>query len=288
MNSTGKLSRTPSFSGAQVEAELSYLQQPKEDAFMYMYDPPEAKAQGNCEFENRGLVITDARKSVVAPTLDAEGFGLWDAPSQVHDFWDEDAIRSIYYSEASELACLVTGATKAYVFDHMLRKRENGRPVLAFGRSGDGRQPGAAGRIHNDYSESSGRKKLALVISDSNELAGVERYSIINIWRSIGGPVVDTPLALCDAQTISTLDMVNCEVRRPDRVGEIYLTRYSPRHQWYYYAHMDRHEALVFKQFDSQINGTARIVPHTAFDLPNIPRDAPLRESIEVRCLVVY
>ena len=51
---------------------------------------------------------------------------------------------------------------------------------------------------------------------------------------------------------------------------------------------MDRHEALVFKQYDSQLGGVARFVPHTAFDLPDIPADAPLRESIELRCLVVF
>jgi hypothetical protein len=51
---------------------------------------------------------------------------------------------------------------------------------------------------------------------------------------------------------------------------------------------MDRHEALVFKQYDSDVTGVARFVLHAAFDLPFIPPDAPLRESIELRCLVVY
>jgi hypothetical protein len=51
---------------------------------------------------------------------------------------------------------------------------------------------------------------------------------------------------------------------------------------------MDRHEALVFKQYDSQVSGVARFTPHAAFDLPDVPADAPLRESIEIRCLVTY
>jgi hypothetical protein len=51
---------------------------------------------------------------------------------------------------------------------------------------------------------------------------------------------------------------------------------------------MDRHEALIFKQYDSQVSGTARYTPHAAFDLPDTPSDAPLRESIEIRCLVIY
>ena len=51
---------------------------------------------------------------------------------------------------------------------------------------------------------------------------------------------------------------------------------------------MDRHEALVFKQYDSQMSGVSRFTPHVAFDLPCTPRDAPLRESIEVRVLVTF
>jgi hypothetical protein len=51
---------------------------------------------------------------------------------------------------------------------------------------------------------------------------------------------------------------------------------------------MDRHEALVFKQYDSQVSGVACFTPHSAFDLPDIPPAAPLRRSIEIRCLVTY
>jgi hypothetical protein len=36
------------------------------------------------------------------------------------------------------------------------------------------------------------------------------------------------------------------------------------------------------------VNSVARFIPHSAFDLPDIPSDALLRESIEVRCLVIY
>ena len=77
------------------------------------------------------------------------------------------------------------------------------------------------------------------------------------------------------------------EVRYQSRKGEIYLLAHSPRHRWFYYSEMDGHEALVFKQYDSQVSGGARYTPHAAFDLPSIPADAPLRESIETRCLIV-
>jgi hypothetical protein len=62
----------------------------------------------------------------------------------------------------------------------------------------------------------------------------------------------------------------------------------SPRHRWAYFSEMDCSEALVFKQYDWQVSGAARFTPHSAFDLPDIPRDAPLRQSIDIRRLVTY
>jgi hypothetical protein len=109
-----------------------------------------------------------------------------------------------------------------------------------------------------------------------------------NAWLQCGFQLVDTPLALCDAWTVSAKDLVACDLHYPDRSGEIYLVQHSSRHKWFYFSEMDRHEALIFKQYDSQVNGVARFTPHSAFDLPDIPPDAPLRQSIEVRCLVTY
>ncbi len=95
-----------------------------------------------------------------------EGFELWDAPSGVKDFLNEEEIVSVYYKEMAELACAATGAQRAYLFDHLVRKREAGRPALTFGRHGNGSRPAAAGRIHNDYSEASGRALLHRVLTD--------------------------------------------------------------------------------------------------------------------------
>ena len=40
------------------------------------------------------------------------------------------------------------------------------------------------------------------------------------VWRSIGaGPVLDTPLAVCDARSVRPEDLVTTELRYPDRTG---------------------------------------------------------------------
>lgn len=270
-----------------VDASLSYLVPTELRPCSYACEPPPGVPWENCRYAPQVVRIADARRGP-ATSVQCEGFELWDAPSALRDFLDTEAVRATYYPEAAELALAATGARRAHVFDHLVRRREAGRPGLTFGRRATGGQAAANGRVHNDYSEASGLRRLALVLSDARERAEVARHAIVNIWRSIRGPVLDTPLAVCDARSVGAAELVSGEVRYAKRSGEIYLLTHSPRHRWSYYPAMDRHEALIFKQYDSQVSGVARFTPHAAFDHPQVPEGAPLRESIELRCLVVY
>ena len=58
----------------------------------------------------------------------------------------------------------------------------------------------------------------------------------------------------------------------------------------YYPPRMTRDEALVFKTFDSQVDGRTRWTAHSAFDLPAVPGGPtpPPRESIETRAFVFF
>lgn len=288
LQSHAGLHTAPHTNGLPIVCGLNYLVPTKERPCSYAYEPPPGIPWESCPYELRPMAIADARDSVQRPSIDVEGFELRDAPTMVRDFLDEEEVRTTYYEESADLALAVTGAQRACVFDHLVRRREPDRAALSFGRRGTDGRAAANGRIHNDYTEASGRRRLGLVLQDAAMVAQVRRYAIVNIWRSIRGPVLDTPLAVCDARSVVASDLVESEVRYPRRVGEIYHALHSPRHRWSYFSGMDRHEALVFKQYDSQLSGAARFVLHTAFDLPRIPEDAPLRESIELRCLVVY
>jgi hypothetical protein len=66
------------------------------------------------------------------------------------------------------------------------------------------------------------------------------------------------------------------------------VLRYSPAHRWYYFPDMDVSEALLLKCYDSETDGRARFLPHSAFDDPTSPPDAPPRESIEVRTIAFF
>lgn len=108
------------------------------------------------------------------------------------------------------------------------------------------------------------------------------------LYQAVAGPGVAVT-----ARTISFAEgfrkrFGNYPSYYPGRTGEIYLVQRASHHRWAYFSEMDRNEALVFKQYDSQASGVSRSTPHSAFDLPDIPPDAPLRERIEIRCLVTY
>ncbi|KAI6112232.1 hypothetical protein EDD16DRAFT_1603571 [Pisolithus croceorrhizus] len=56
-----------------------------------------------------------------------------------------------------------------------------------------------------------------------------------------------------------------------------------------YKSAMDPEDIILFKCSDSIQDGSvATFVAHTSFEDPKTPKDAPFRESIELRALVFY
>jgi hypothetical protein len=114
------------------------------------------------------------------------------------------------------------------------------------------------------------------------------RFSVINVWRPIRGPIQDAPLAVADAQSVDSGDLVATDVVYPNRTGEIYYVKFNPSHRWFYASAMRQDEVMLIKCFDSADDGRARFVPHSAFVDPTTPPGALPRESIELRTLVFY
>ena len=71
-------------------------------------------------------------------------------------------------------------------------------------------------------------------------------------------------------------------------MGEVYGAAYGTHQRWYYFPDMERDEVILIKGYDSETDGRARFAPHTAFDDPTSPPDAPARESIEIRTLAFF
>lgn len=106
---------------------------------------------------------------------------------------------------------------------------------------------------------------------------------MINLWRPIRGPLVDAPLAVCDAGSVEPGDLIPTDLIYQERIGETYSVTYRASHRWYYFSRMRVDEVLLLKCYDSATDGRARFAPHTAFTDPTTPPDAPLRVSIELR-----
>jgi hypothetical protein len=113
------------------------------------------------------------------------------------------------------------------------------------------------------------------------------RFAVINVWRPIRGPVQESPLAVCDAQSMMQEDFVKHVLKYPDRDGEVYSVAYNPNHRWYYVPNQQKEEVLLLKCYDSD-GHRARFTAHSAFEDPTSPADAAPRESVEVRTLVFF
>jgi hypothetical protein len=267
---------------ATVEAWLNFLKPMTERLVSYQYDPPPGIPQRNGEDEAHLVAIRDARPLAAGLSLDRQGFALLKAATGFGAFGDAAAISSAYYAEVEALLSAATGARRVVAFDHNVRSA--GRAA-----AGEAGIRGPVPRTHNDFTARSGperaRAELAARGLDPALLDG--RYAIVNLWRPIGRRVERWPLALADARTIAPGDWVECDLVYRDRVGETYALDFNPAQAWHYFPRLAPDEAILIKGYDSD-GGVARFTAHSAFEDPTSPPDAPERESIEVRALVIH
>jgi hypothetical protein len=231
--------------------------------------------------EPRRMAIRNGRLEADAFVLERNGFRFVHHDTKVVDFFDEGELRRVYYPEMKALVKAESGAVRVEVFDHTLRTADKELRQAAKIRD-------PVRRVHNDYTEWSGPKRVRTFLpEEAEELLG-RRFAVIQVWRPIRHPVESWPLAIADARSISPENLVVTERRYPDRIGQTYAITYNPAHRWYWFPHMRPDEALVFKTYESQKDGRARWTAHTAFEDPATRPDARPRESIEIRTLAFF
>jgi hypothetical protein len=265
-----------------VEADMNYLAPMAERPRNYTFEPPAGVPRSNCINETHKVSIHDARPVADEVSLDANGFALAQHRTQVRDFFDDEEVQRVYYPEVERLVKELTGADRVHIFDHTTRRRV----AAAQDRSGGPRQP--VQRVHIDHTARSGPQRVRDLLPDEADELLKGRVQVINVWRPIKGPLKDSPLAVCDATTIGSDDLVPSDLVYPHRVGETYSVKYNPSHRWFYVPGMRTDEALLLKCSDTASAVPARFTPHSAFVDPTTPADAAPRESIEVRTLVFH
>jgi hypothetical protein len=264
-----------------VVAPLNFLVPMAEKPVAYNYEPPPGVPARTGKSEEHQVPIRDARPLIGRLSVDKEGFELLPHQTAVRNFYDEQEITSVYYPECERVIKEATGAARVVAFDHIVRNA-----AMAALEGSCIKIP--AKRVHNDYTAWSSPQRVRQLMGEEAEELLKHRYAIINLWRPIRGPVLESPLTLCDAESLSEEDLVASDLKYPDRTGETYSITYNPKQRYYYFAKMQADEPVLIRCFDSAREGAARFSAHTGFDDPTSPPDAPPRESIEVRTLVFF
>ncbi len=240
-----------------------------------------ADQQRKGKYQEHRMPIYNGRDITDRLSLDREGFILVKHETLVHNFYDEQEVCSVYYRETEELVKRTSGAKRVLVFDHTLRAAdESTRQIKNIS--------GPVRNAHNDYTEWSGPQRLRDLLPQEADELMEHRFAVVQTWRPINNTVQREPLAIADARSIGTEELIPSARVYPNRRGEVYHLTFNPRHRWYYFPEMQRNEAMVFKCYDSAKDGRARWTAHCAFDDPASPTDAPPRESIEMRTLAFF
>lgn len=216
-------------------------------------------------------------------SLDRHGFAFDTLPPISVDIDDSKAVEEDYVQQMEEFLSAKMGADLVYIFDYTRRRR---KPLGADYTGDIYRPPGNAAHIDQTPAAALSRMRLHFGEKCGDLLRG--RLQLINLWRPIFGPVVDCPIAVCDARSLHSDDLVASDLVYPHYVGEKYDLKWSKHHRWYYLKDMLESECLLIKNYDTKMDGRARLCAHSAFFDATTPENARKRESIEVRAMVFH
>jgi len=271
-----------------VNTTLVYFVPPADGSKPYIHinaDSASGERPKNYTQEPYDVDIENLRGKEDSVALDTAGFQYFNAPAKYTSFSSDAEVEAEYYPESIELLKKLTGASRVVLFDHTIRRRRPGE----VDDSPQKRQPVAGVHVDQTTASAIARVHRHLPPADAESLLK-RRFQIINLWRPIRHVALDHPLTLCDYRTVDVkTDLVATDLKYPDRNGETFNVKYNPSHKWKYLRGMTPEEIVLIKCFDSIQDGSVAVLtPHTAFNDPSTPSDAPLRESIELRALVFY
>ena len=212
-------------------------------------------------------------------TLDTNGFALLRHATAVRNFRDDEEVRDIYYPEILALATRTTGARDVIITQHVVRTEDTSDFNKAYARF-----------LHCDYTLEDPRELAARALARRELNIGNYsncEFAWFNTWQPFDHTVDRNPLAVVDASTVSTEDVLDYYYTGYGQKGKSAMPLRDPGHRFYYVPRMKTDELLLLKQLDTR-EGLSRVCPHTSFDDATSPTDAPPRRSIEVRMMAVF
>ncbi|KAG1751200.1 hypothetical protein EDB19DRAFT_1279990 [Suillus lakei] len=266
-----------------VQTTINFFK-PTNDETPYRYlddvEPPEGIPSTNIGSDVQQIVVHDIRGKENTVGLDKTGFQFVTYKSVENDFVDEEVVKTKYYTEVEDILKKYAGAKRVVVLNHIIRRSPADGVIPAKGV----RKP--AQRAHIDQTSAAAIDLVYRHLGDDAERLLKGRVRVINVWRPIANPVAHIPLAVADYHTIDPeKDLVSARIIIPDHEVTYIVVRYNPTQRWYFLANQTPDEITLIKCYDSD-EDKARHSPHSAFNDVTSPKDAPNRQSIEVRALV--
>jgi hypothetical protein len=252
---------------------------------VYFYEPPpgtDARPPGDDPHE---MAVHDGWGRANTFSLDREGFALREFHSPFRQWDDDAAITARLYSDVAEFVRQEVGAKRVIIFDHTIRAKRNEKQQTSEHTTS---QRAPVMLVHCDYTPNSGPLRVRQLLPDEADGLLQRRVAFYNFWKPLNRIVEERPLAMCDVTSSMDADFITMRLRYRDRNGEIFVMRHSPEHRWWYFPRMGPEHVILLKTYESETDGRARFIGHSAFEDPNTPPDAPMRESIEIRTIAFF
>lgn len=277
----------PNHSAKEVRAILNYTKDVSPQLTeLYFYDTEAAKNIHEPGDDPREVAFTDGWHRAESFSIDKEGFALHEFHTNYNNWEDDAGVRANFYPDVVEFLKKSIGAKRVLVFDHTIRTQGNAAKKLTQETNTSQRAPVML--VHCDYTAESGPVRVRQLLGEEADELLSRRVAFINVWKPLHRKVEERPLAMCDVSSSPAKDFFKLILRYRDRTGENYVMRYNPEHKWWYFPGMTPEQVILLKTYDSEIDGRARFVGHSAFDDPTSPKDAPFRESVEIRTIAFF
>ena len=230
------------------------------------------------------------------------GFELRVLPTEVQDWDDAEHVATVYQAEIEAFAKAEVGCELVLFYPTLVRSAAH--------EAHRGKDNGPIEAAHSDYSEqyesmfrdpshpylAGMQRSLDAAGVEVERLGAATRLVTLQLWRNIGEPRPDRPLALCDCRTVERDEFEGYFIESYAGVRaefESMLLRPpvgADRRQWYTFPELRHDEVLLFRAFDSDRarEGQPFWTPHTAFVDPTAGPDAPGRVSAEIRAICFF
>ncbi len=268
-----------------IQANFNYTVDDGSVPEIYFYDPPEGTVAHPPGTDPQAMAVHDGWSRAGEFSLDHEGFALREFQNGFDRFDDDQAVRDQFYAPVAEFVRNTVGAKRVVVFDHTIRSKVN---EAQQNTEHNTTQRAPVMIVHCDYTPVSGPLRVRQTLpTEADDLLG-RRVAFFNFWKPLRRPVEEKPLAMCEVTTASQEDMLRMVLRYRERTGEIYVMRHNPAHRWWYLPDMTPEHVVLLKTYESETDGRARFLGHSAFEHPDTRPDAVTRESIEIRTMAFF